>query len=113
MSQEDENYITPIFPLNAEEYQDGGAAAIRNVTQFLDANSQKIIGNFKKGYTVGITNTLILPAITEILIRDKAKAIVPFKTFDDLKTSKAVPDSLKTSPFFFLESILYKNGSYG
>jgi len=108
MSQEDENYITPIFPLNTEDYQDGGAATIRNVTQFLDANSQKIIGNFKKGYTVGVTSTVILPAITEILIRDKAKAIVPFKTFDDLKTSKAVPDSLKTSPFFILNQFFTK-----
>jgi hypothetical protein len=108
MSQEDENYITPIFPLNTEDYQDGGAATIRNVTQFLDANSQKIIGNFKKGYTVGVTSTVILPAITEILIRDKAKAIVPFKTFDDLKTSKALPDSLKTSPFFILNQFFTK-----
>ena len=107
MSQEDENYITPIFPLDSEEFQEGGAS-IRNVTQFLDSYSQKIIGNFKNGYTVGITNSLILPAITELLIRDKAKAIVPFKTFDDLKASKAVADSLKTAPFFFLNQFFTK-----
>jgi hypothetical protein len=107
MSQEDENYITPIFPLDSEEFQDGGAS-IRNVTQFLDSYSQTIIGNFKKGYTVGITKAVILPAITDMLVRDKSRTIVPIKTFNDLKSSKAVTESLKTTPFFYLNQFFTK-----
>ena len=107
MSQEDENYITPIFPLNAEKYQEGGAT-IRNVTEFLDAYSQKIMNNFKDGYTVGLTRSLALPGVPKILIRDASKAIVSFKTFADLKASKLVATSVKTSPYFFVYQFLYK-----
>ena len=107
MSQEDENYITPIFPLNAEKYQEGGAT-IRNVTEFLDAYSQKIMNNFKDGYTVGLTRSLALPGVPKILIRDASKAIVSFKTFTDLKASKLVATSVKTSPYFFVYQFLYK-----
>jgi hypothetical protein len=107
MSQEDEDYITPIFPLNAEKYQEGGAT-IRNVTQFLDAYSQKIMNNFKDGYTVGLTKSLVLPGVSKILLRDAAKAIVPFKTFADLKASTLVATSAKTSPYFFIYQFISK-----
>lgn len=90
MSDESENYITPIFSVDDEveevnEVQQGGASITTG--DFLRKNSAKLLAMFQTGLST--TFSTMLPPILDILKYEKdGKTIMQVKTIDDLKTNK-------------------------